>query len=87
MDHSSAIITEVVEVEFPSVRLDRGDWLTLDLKTKVLTPTYKKVFVQDSISYDLQTGQVSNDCCYAEMWIIKNNPKYDYLHKEEKLTL
>jgi len=88
MDHLTATITNVVEVEFPAVLLENGDRFTLDLKSKIDHITYKKLFIQDSLSYDLQVGKISKDCCFAEMWIIKNNSKYDYLHKKEKpLTL
>ena len=75
-----------ITIEFPSAVKD-GEFYTLELYRKVETRTYKKIFTIPALAYDLANGQISTGCCFAEMWIIRNNPKYDYLYKEEKITL
>ena len=77
---------ETIEVEFPGVLKD-GKYYSLDLTRIIETPTYKKIFVKPDLSYLLIYGNRIKDLCPAEIWIIRNLPKYDYLWKKETITL
>ena len=79
-------LCEIIEFEFPSIVKD-GELFSLDLCTIIKNTTYKKCFVKDHLIYNLTFNTFNEELCAAELWIIRNNPKYDYLYKEEKITL
>lgn len=74
---------EVIEIEFPSISFE-GKFYSLDLKTEVSTRTYKKCFVKDYLCEAIVYDNHIKEMCWVERWFIKNNPKYDYIWKEEK---
>lgn len=78
--------TKTVDIEFPSI-VHNGKLYDLNLSREVDTVTYKKIFVEDFISRCLTFNTFDENICAAELWIIKNNPKYDYLWKKESITL
>jgi hypothetical protein len=69
--------------EFPSVEKD-GKFYTLDLTKEVNNRIYAKTFLKDDISRVLSYNTIERYMCFAEIWIIKQNPKYNYLWKENK---
>jgi hypothetical protein len=74
---------ETVEIEFPSILKD-GNYYTLDLIKIVQTPTYMMHFIKNDLSRLLTYNEFRSEyLCQAELWIIRNNPKYDYLWKQE----
>ena len=76
----------ITEIEFPSIEKD-GKFYTLDLSTIVETRSYKKAFVEENLIECLTYDYLIQGLCHAERWIVLNNPKYDYLYKEQKITL
>lgn len=77
---------KTIEVEFPTI-IDNGKFYTLDLSNIVPTKTYKKCFTEEILELMLKYGTDLHKICFAELWIIKNNPKYNYLYKEQKIAI
>jgi hypothetical protein len=75
---------ETEEIEFPSILKD-GNYYTLDLTRIVERPVYVKCFIKNELSHALTYNETSKEyLCHAELWIMRNNPKYDHLWKKEK---
>lgn len=74
---------QTIEIEFPSIQKD-GKFYTLDLSKIVKGETYTKVFIKSELAYALVNNMPKSIeyLSFPELWIIQNNPKYDYLYKE-----
>lgn len=77
----TATTVNTVEIEFPSILLN-DEYYTLDLTSRVQTVTYKKIFIEEDLARDLYYGEGSPNLSRPELWIVRNNHKYDYLIKK-----
>jgi hypothetical protein len=79
---TQAEYVETEKIEFPSIIKDEI-FYTLDLSKIVEHPTYIKYFIKNELSSILTYNKIKKEyLCHAELWIMKNNPKYDYLWKK-----